>query len=299
MGKENPERAWFEVHRWGDPRLPFIFHTDTAREKSSRDSGNFHDSLEFLLVLSGAGTVFTDRQFIPAVPGDLLVINSGTPHRIEGTPGITYHCLIVGTEFCLENGFSATAVHYTPRIRDDAMRAAYLAVVEALAWPADTPFRTTAVRAEVLHFLDGLNRRFVLRTDIDPQDMPAGVRAAIDYINQHFTERLSADDLAGVARMSKYHFLRGFKRVTGYTVVTYINLLRCKAAVRLLASGDAPVSRIAADCGFENLSYFSRVFERYIGTLPSRFRRESSKTSENDNNPLLSNVYLPPKDRED
>ena len=65
------------------------------------------------------------------------------------------------------------------------------------------------------------------------------------------------DCLASVAGFSKYHFVREFKRVTSYTVVTYINLARIERSKELLAQGEMTVGEIAFACGYKNLSYFS------------------------------------------
>ena len=61
---------------------------------------------------------------------------------------------------------------------------------------------------------------------------------------------------------------RDFKKYTGNTVFEYINISRCKTAATLIASGMS-VSAAANECGFENLSYFSRTYKKYMGKLPS------------------------------
>ena len=94
------------------------------------------------------------------------------------------------------------------------------------------------------------------------------------YINSRLTEHVSVDDIADHISISKYHFCREFKKETGYTVVGYINLMRCLKAKKLLASGEYTVSEAARECGFENLSYFSKTFKTVTGTLPAAHKKE-------------------------
>ncbi len=293
-GKTDLSLDRFEVHKWLDQRLPIIFHTDTADGKTEYGAGNFHDSLELLLMLEGNGSVFTDFQSFPAEPGDLFVINSGSPHRIEGKPSLIYHCMIIGTVFCEENGFEPSAVKYVSKIRDEAMNRQYLAGVNALSLSKEAPFRTTAVRAEVLMLLNKLNQSYVVRKSADAAAIPDGIYRALGFLQTNFTRAVSTGEVAAVAGMSEFYFLRQFKEATGYTVVTYLNLLRCKFAVRQLLTTADPISAIAVSSGFENLSYFSKTFKRYIGILPSQVRK--SPAPDISDNDYLQMLYNPPAD---
>ncbi|MBQ8342161.1 MAG: helix-turn-helix transcriptional regulator, partial [Clostridia bacterium] len=102
-----------------------------------------------------------------------------------------------------------------------------------------------------------------------PQDANAAVRTAIGYIRSHYEESLDLDRLASEVGLSKYHFIRKFKEATGQTVVSYINAVRIERAERLLREGQLSVAAVAEACGFPNHSYFSKVFCRLRGMLPS------------------------------
>ena len=73
--------------------------------------------------------------------------------------------------------------------------------------------------------------------------------------------------------LSKYHFIRKFKEATGQTVVSYINAVRIEHAERMLREGEHSVAQVAEACGFPNHSYFSKVFARLRGVLPSEILR--------------------------
>jgi AraC-like DNA-binding protein len=79
-------------------------------------------------------------------------------------------------------------------------------------------------------------------------------------------------ELAESAGLSPYHFLRMFKRVTGVTPYQWVLRARLREAARRLASGRDPVTDIALDVGFEDLSNFMRSFRAEFGMSPRRYR---------------------------
>lgn len=98
------------------------------------------------------------------------------------------------------------------------------------------------------------------------------ISAALRHIEAHADEPLGLSDLAAIAHMSRYHFLRSFRRLAGVTPYQFVlrTRLRC-SAVRLLTS-DESISQIAFAAGFNDLSTFNHVFKRVMGSTPGVFR---------------------------
>jgi AraC family transcriptional regulator len=83
---------------------------------------------------------------------------------------------------------------------------------------------------------------------------------------------LELKEMAAVAGMSKYHFLRVFRRLTGMTPHQYLISVRLRRAALALASSRRPVIAIALDAGFGDLSTFNRRFRTTFGLTPTRYR---------------------------
>ena len=81
------------------------------------------------------------------------------------------------------------------------------------------------------------------------------------------------DDLAKVAGLSKYHFLRQFNQVVGMTPGAYLRTMRLCHAARLLRTSGAPIVEVAVAAGFADHPSFSRAFARHMGMTPSDYRR--------------------------
>ena len=101
----------------------------------------------------------------------------------------------------------------------------------------------------------------------------ARIEAAIQLIEARCAAPLSLDDLAASVGQSSFHFLRVFRRATGVTPHQYLIGARLRRAARMLATTERPVTEIAYDAGFEDLSNFVRTFHRVIGRAPREYRR--------------------------
>jgi len=98
------------------------------------------------------------------------------------------------------------------------------------------------------------------------------VAEALRYIELHAADALDLDTLAGVAIMSKYHFLRTFRHTVGITPYQFLLGVRMRRAAVRLATSSEPVSAIAFDTGFGDLSTFNGRFRDVFGMSPTAYR---------------------------
>lgn len=98
----------------------------------------------------------------------------------------------------------------------------------------------------------------------------------VDTVHAVMLERLNfgvtLDELADAVHLSKHHFARRYRAVTGVPPLTRFNQLRMEHACELLDSGAAPIAAIASRIGIEDAYYFSRLFRRVVGMTPSAYR---------------------------
>ena len=262
-GTEARERKVYERHDMS--RFPIIFHCDTV--DGGCNTSNFHENVEILLFIEGNGRVFLEGVPTEYTAGDICVIDSGVLHRVESDSHCRYFCLIVDGEFCERQGLAHEDVRFATRICDMSLTEEYNKIAEAF-YSLDE-YRAPAVKGAVLSFMVHLLREHAEEGKRGSARENEAVRTVIRHIRTHYAEPLEVDALAALAGLSKFHFLREFKRVTGQTVVTYINNLRIERAVRMLDAGNTTVSAVAAACGFASHAYFSKTFYRLRGVHPS------------------------------
>jgi AraC family transcriptional regulator len=95
-----------------------------------------------------------------------------------------------------------------------------------------------------------------------------------EYIERHLAEEISVPMLAGLAKLSPYHFARAFRNSFGVPPHHYHMALRMNRAEELLLRSALPVTQIGVRVGFRDTSSFTRAYRRYAGITPSEFRRQ-------------------------
>jgi AraC-like DNA-binding protein len=103
------------------------------------------------------------------------------------------------------------------------------------------------------------------------------LRSAIDYIRQHFSEKLTLKRVARVAGFYPSYFSELFKQRQRVTFEGYVARLRLERAKQLLGSTEMDVTRVAELSGYRSLSYFCRAFRSATGETPQHFRLDSSR----------------------
>lgn len=98
-------------------------------------------------------------------------------------------------------------------------------------------------------------------------------RRVLDYIYSHLEQEISVDDLAAVACLSPFHFIRLFRNRTGVPPSRFVGNLRLERAKELLAKRQMTIVEIALACCFSSQSSFTRAFRRATGESPGRFRQ--------------------------
>ncbi len=122
------------------------------------------------------------------------------------------------------------------------------------------------------------NLIFLLKRKYEKSSQPLGqytdkISFAVSKMNKEYYENYTLEDYAQMCCMSKYHFLRVFKSVTGCSPIEYRNTLRLEHAKALLADTDSTVTQIAENVGFGSNAYFSNAFKNAFGISPNEYRK--------------------------
>jgi len=102
------------------------------------------------------------------------------------------------------------------------------------------------------------------------------LQQAIKYIHNNFSTDISLDRVAGTAGISKYHFSRLFKEMTGLTYQSYLNRVRIEQAKKLLNDEELSITDTGYAVGYSDLTHFERIFKKLTGTTPSQYRRRTT-----------------------
>jgi AraC-like DNA-binding protein len=240
---------------------------------------HWHEAVEILYIVKGSISVISGHKWFTAEKGNILIVNSNNIHYIRGNA--EYYCLIMGEKLCCNLGFGAIDNVVFRELISDIKIANSIIEIETELKDKKAHYKT-AVKARLADIMIILLRDYALSKSLLSDNVQSAktdmVKKAIKYIKEHYSERISTKDVARQAGVSEAHFCRIFKANTGFSVISYINLLRCYHARSLFLKGTHNVGEAAISCGFENISYFTKTYKKHIGSLPSADKAAAEDT---------------------
>ena len=264
----------YEEYHNSETLLPCIsfLHIHRRFDRPSQ-ANNWHDNPEIQLCIQGEGFVLLDGERYPFREGDIVVVNSGQVHFTGTDSSLTYHCLILDDRFCRMANLPYQQFRFETIFRDAEMEKLILEIAHTQLAPEE-PCKVTRLQIGVAQLLICLRERHLVAAQPKSRQTPAaeGVRSAIRYLREHYAESITLDILSRGIYMEKCGMCKAFKKLTGQTVIEYLNQYRCEKAKEFLSVGKT-VSETAYLCGFRNLSYFTKTFKESTGKLPSAYKK--------------------------
>ncbi|KZL90678.1 response regulator transcription factor [Clostridium magnum] len=105
------------------------------------------------------------------------------------------------------------------------------------------------------------------------------IHKAMEYINKNFNKNISLESVSEHIHLNPQYFSRYFKNNTGVNFIEYVSKLRVKEGKKLLVSTNKSISRISMDIGYIDSAYFTKVFIKYEGISPHKYRLMKRKNS--------------------
>ncbi|MGL4235326.1 AraC family ligand binding domain-containing protein [Tabrizicola sp.] len=222
-----------------------------------------HDQFGIGLVEGGAQTSASGRGQVWVKAGDLITVNPGEVH--DGLPmddrGRAWRMLYLDPEAMA--GLTGRQEEFAfPVLRQPGLAERFRRLFRAVRDPA----QGLATEAELVVLSAALDDR------PNRPAPPAGVTRALEALQDDPARPVSLADLAAMAGLTQFHFLRSFAKATGLTPHAFQMQARLHLARRLIASGQ-PLSAAAAEAGFADQSHLTRLFSRSYGMSPGRYGR--------------------------
>lgn len=271
------ETGIYEEHP-NNPHLPITYRFSETLI-GNLTLAHWHEHIEILCVLQGNLRVYIQGTIIDAIPGDLIIINPGETHSIpEREDNSRYECLIPHKALCDKMGLEITDHPIENHIQNNLYFTKFQQIMNELR--EKPPFFEINVQLSLLELLVSLMREYpknaAASKKISESSGEHMVKQAIQYIQKYYAQPISTNDVCQYLGFDKSYICSTFKKITGTTIVSFINMIRCEHAKELLQIGKLSVSECAFLCGFQHFPYFTKTYKRYIGELPSATLQNNS-----------------------
>lgn len=256
-----------ERHVYDDPSFPVFLHLDRVGGKK-RVLEHWHENAELLYVIKGRLCVRAgDGEYVVGA-GCIAPINSGAIHSLwaDGGSECDYYCLIVDLALISAFGIDMAKVSLKRKVEDSEAAEVFERILEL--WRRQGSGWRPAVAALSCYLYILLYNRFA-DLNLQQQADTAPIKEAISFMRDNLGEPITTALLAKRAGFDKSYFCRLFKKSTGQTAIQYLHAIRLENARRLLLGGQCSIAQAAQLSGFGSRSYFTRLYLKTYGTLPS------------------------------
>lgn len=274
----------------GSPSFPYTTYLCSIPLDFASVPLHWHEEMEIIYIKKGRGMITIDLHSHPVSAGTLVLILPGQLHGINQYEhdameyeNIIFHPDILlsktaddcSNDFLLPlfgNMISLPAL-ITPELENYEKLAACIDTADEICKTYPKAFQF-AIKGQLFSFF-----YLLFSSCADTSHLPKNKRTLdkmkqiIKYIECNYMEKIAIADIAGEIGVSSSHFMKYFKNTMGTSFTCYLNEYRLTMASRLLLSSDTPILLIANDVGFDNLSYFNRLFKKRFGTTPSNYRK--------------------------
>ena len=261
--------------------LPF-FISETGHFTAHGDykvQRNFHDSFLLLYTVSGQGCVHTSDTAIQLLPEHCIIIDCHNLHE--------YYSVSETWEFFWIhfNGSGAAPLfdiiypdnNLLP-VNMDKFSGFKKRMSRIIQYTAKNDLNSCiAASSEIHSLLSDIHLSSLDDEKIHAEkEVSDDIRNVIAFIKDNYADSISLDDMIKNVHISKYHFIRCFRRAMGITPYSYLTNYRINMSKTLLRSTDKSVAAIAELCGFLDTSNFITQFKKHTGQKPSQYRKDFS-----------------------
>jgi len=271
-----------QAHGTGDFPIAF-YHVDKSHPRYEMPF-HWHKEFEIVRIIEGSFTLTLDNLKITAHSGDSVFIPGGSIHG--GIPmNCIYECLVFDPDILFLHSDSFRS--YLKKIKHHEVIVHPLITsavpsIQAAINRLFTSFISQLPGFELL-VLGGLFEVLgLIFAEKHYEPNPSGngttykrtgaLKSVFEYIENNYASNITLQQLSQISGMSAKYFCRYFQTIAHKTPMDYLNYYRIERSCSLLCTTDLPVTSIAYDCGFNDCSYFIKLFKRYKHITPKQYQ---------------------------
>lgn len=236
---------------------------------------HFHEHYVIGFIESGTRRLSCKNKVYTMGKGDLLLLNPMENHICEqiDNQALDYRCINIKEDAMMQVVREITGKAYMPQfIQTVGYHSEYVTMLSELHQAIMEEQQEFKKEETFLFLIEQLLEEYT-NPCIDEADKEVNleINTVCEYIESHYKEHLTLDDLSKRANMNKYSLLRAFTKVKGITPYRYLETVRVNEAKKLLEQGIEPLE-VAMQTGFVDQSHLTNYFKEFIGLTPKQYQ---------------------------
>lgn len=281
-----------EEKEHGVTEFPLEFNIDDTRNYLNQDiNWHWHKEFELLYIQKGSITCHINQDTYTLAAGDGMMINSGALHRFTADDHAIITNIIFSPVFLAPSDSLIYQKYVMPLEKSDtacvvfredgAWQSQILYLLETLFSRLPQPeWNELWIHNQVGRFwslmMDHLDAdRLRERQRADANSSGKVLQIMMQYIQTHYDLPVTLADIAGAGNISKNTALRYFRENIRITPGEYLTQYRVRMACKMLRETSEKISYISGRVGYDNISYFNRIFKKHVGKTPMQYRFET------------------------
>ena len=253
-------------------------------------ANHYHNAMEIIVCAENQYIIIANNRTYTLNVGDILIIPPLMLHELHSRPRGARFIYLIDIDMlrCFQDFKTLDPIFMEPYLCTLSLRPdIYQHIYDSLMLMADTYFShkifwETSIYTRLLDILTTIGRNYFYKNSEEdnssgnkPKENYELFANLLNFIDAHYTDDLTLEQVADYIGFSKYHFARLFKQHTNTTFHNYLCHKRIQAAQFMLtADMNLPVTDIAFQIGFNNLTTFSRCFNKYTNCSPTEYRNK-------------------------
>lgn len=250
---------------------------------------HWHDEMELIVIKKGTGIVTVDLEKYQVSANDVIVVIPGHLHSIRELPSHTmeYENILFRSELLFSKTNDICSDSFLRPLLNGNLPVEHY-IHSGLSYYEDfistiqsidhlCQKRPIGYQLSLKGYLFQLffllisnrNQKAPSKTELKSLEK---LKFIIAYVEKHYTEPITISQMAELCYFSSSHFMKFFKSYMGVSFIQYLNDYRLTVARRLLCTSPSSVLEVAQQSGFDNLSYFNRLFKKKYGVTPKQMR---------------------------
>lgn len=274
-----------EKRRQGTFNFPIAYYHQTPQSPRYFMTYHWHTQWEIMRIVSGTFSLTLDNETKTYKEGDVIFISDGTLHG--GTPdNCVYDCIVFDLNMLMKDNHACTSTIQNimnHKIKIDPLISEGSEYVEPIAHDlcralsekkTGYEFMTQGYLYQLLGVI--LEEKIYEESIADTiaSERLNSIKEVLAYISDNYSTNITLESLAKIAGMNPKYFCRYFRGMTERTPIDYLNYYRIECACEMLSTRDISIKEVAISCGFNDESYFIKIFHKYKGTTPKQFTKK-------------------------